>query len=110
MVGAARSTVNCDILVHSTLLRNDGLPRSSKWIIAGLRNRRLVEAVLGIQMLVIEDRVARLGPLVLLRWQLREVLRLGSMARVMMVITLGVCHRMMSARLIVLELIGVILT
>jgi hypothetical protein len=42
------STMNCDILVNDTRIWHDGLSRRAERIITGFRNRRLVEAVLGI--------------------------------------------------------------
>jgi hypothetical protein len=62
---ATVSTMNFDILVGNTRVWHDGLARCSERIITGFRDRRLVEAVLGIEMLVVEDRVSRLRTLML---------------------------------------------
>jgi hypothetical protein len=46
-----------DILIDDTLFGYYGLPRRAEWIVASFGHRRLIEAVLGIQMFIIEDRV-----------------------------------------------------
>ena len=44
----ALSPMNCDILVEWSVFGNgdNRLPRGSVWVVAGFRDRRLVEAVL----------------------------------------------------------------
>jgi hypothetical protein len=55
--GIALPTMHRDILVYDTLFWHDRLPRCSERVIAGFGDRRLVEAVLGVKMLVVQNRV-----------------------------------------------------
>jgi hypothetical protein len=61
-------------------------------------------------MFVIEDRVGGLGALVRVRGELFDVSSRRRMARVVMVIAVGMGHGMMCARSVVLQLVGVILS
>lgn len=61
-------------------------------------------------MFVVENRVSRLGALVRLFGQLFKVLTSGRVARVMMMIAVGLCNWIMRAGLIILKLVGMILS
>jgi hypothetical protein len=98
-----------DILVDEALLRYDGLPRGTEWVVAGFRNRRLIEAVLGIHVLIIENRVGRLGPLVLGHRHLFNILTCWRVARVMVVIAVRFRDCIVRVGLIILQLIGMVL-
>lgn len=60
-------------------------------------------------MFIVEDRIRGLRALVLIGRHVFNIFAGGSMARVMMVIAVGLGDRMMCIRLIVLELIGMVL-
>jgi hypothetical protein len=54
----AMSTKYCDILVDIALIVYDRLSRRTERVVAGFGGRRLIEAVLGMYMLVVQDRVS----------------------------------------------------
>jgi hypothetical protein len=110
----AMPSMNCDILVERSVFWNgdDRLPRSSVWVIASFRDRRLVEAVLRVEMLVVHDGIGGLRTLVNMTicGKLFHVLPRGRMPRVVVMVAVGMGHGVVCVRLIVFQLIGVILS
>jgi hypothetical protein len=59
-------------------------------------------------MLVVQDGVRRRRPIMLLRQQIFNIFASRGVARVMVMIAVRLCNRIMRIGLVVLELVGVI--